>query len=102
MSTPLRFGDPVSIAQAKPLRGFAAQRARMVALGRHPTGRALAGGDHAGAGHTCGDCAHHYVRRFASTYHKCDLVPPTSGPATDIRVGWPACDRWEREGQDGR
>lgn len=93
--TALAFGDPVSIALAKPVLGFRAQRARMVDLGRHPLGFALAAGDHPGAGHTCGDCAHHYLRRFASTYHKCDLLRATSGPATDIKVAWPACEAWE-------
>lgn len=91
----LTFGDPAAIAHAKPARGFKAQRMRMVALGRHPTGRALATGDHLGAGHTCGDCEHHYLRRFASIYHKCDLLRATSGPASDIKVGWPACEAWE-------
>lgn len=91
----LTFGDPVSIALAKPVRDFKAQRARMVELGRHPLGFALADAEHPGHGHTCGDCEHHYLRRFASTYHKCELVEQTNGPATDIKVSWPACERWE-------
>lgn len=95
MSVKIRFGDPASIELARSGRPFNARRARFVALGLHQSGRELAVGDHPGAGHTCGDCAHHYVRKFAHTYHKCDLVPATRGPATDIRVAWPACEMWE-------
>lgn len=96
---PLLFGDPVAIALAKPARSFQAQRDRMVALGRHPTGRVLAGQGHPGAGHTCGDCAHHVVRQFANAYHKCllDRERWTAGLRTDIRVRWPACEAWEEE-----
>lgn len=43
---------------------------------------------------TCGECAHHEVHRYAKTYHKCELNR-SSGPATDIRVSWPACTAFE-------
>jgi len=99
MAAPV-FGDLASVAAARPVPGFRAKRERMVALGRHPTGRALAGEDHPGHGHRCGDCAHHYVRQLAGRYHKCRLIPATGGPASDIRVRWPACDAWEAEVQD--
>lgn len=47
-------------------------------------------------GFTCGDCDHHVVAGgHAKTYHKCDTVYMTSGPATDIRVSWPACQRFK-------
>ncbi len=95
------FGDRATLAAARPAPNYRAQRERMVALGRHPTGFALAGADHPGQGHTCGDCAHHYVRQFAGRYHKCDLIRATGGPASDIRVRWPACEHWEAEAQDG-
>lgn len=50
--------------------------------------------------HTCGDCAHHFVRRMGQTYHKCDHgvgenVHVSFGPATDVRVSWPACTAWQ-------
>ena len=49
----------------------------------------------AGWGFTCGDCDHHVVNGgHAKTYHKCDTVYMTGGPGTDIRVGWPACQRF--------
>jgi hypothetical protein len=45
------------------------------------------------AGETCGTCAYHVNRGW----HKCALrrVSWTSSVATDIRVGSPACAKWE-------
>lgn len=64
----------------------------MLARGEHPvTHRALANN-----GHTCGDCAHHFVHSVGHTFHKCDLNA-TRGPATDVRVSWPACVLWEAQ-----
>lgn len=48
-------------------------------------------------GETCGSCRHHYKRQSAGVYHKCDLLKPTKGPGTDIRVRSPACSRWEKK-----
>lgn len=45
-------------------------------------------------GATCGTCAHHFVHRMGKRYHKCEYTA-TRGPASDIRVGWPACTLWE-------
>lgn len=47
-------------------------------------------------GTTCGTCAHLTAHRHAKTYFKCGLVPSTGGPATDIRVSWPGCEKHER------
>jgi hypothetical protein len=44
---------------------------------------------------TCGQCAHLQAKRLVKTYHKCFLRRVTSGPATDHRVAWPACSRFE-------
>lgn len=52
-------------------------------------------GDSTG-GETCAGCANHVVRRLGGTYHKCRRHE-TCGAATDIRVGWPACDRYVAE-----
>jgi hypothetical protein len=68
--------------------------------------RILAGGYHPATreqlilvGATCGGCAHHFERRRNKTWHKCDYTA-TGGAGSDIRVGWPACTRWEpREGK---
>lgn len=50
-------------------------------------------------GETCGTCKHHAIRMYSQRYHKCALVRGkwTAGTATDIRVGSPACRRWETE-----
>lgn len=63
----------------------------MLARGRHPaTGRPLANN-----GLTCNTCAHRTTHRRVQNYYKCDLIPVTFGPLTDIRLSWPACDRYE-------
>lgn len=47
-------------------------------------------------GATCGNCAQLYGNHgHASTYWKCGAVPRTGGPATDVRLKWPACDKWQ-------
>lgn len=58
------------------------------ASGRHPMGMDLAGN-----GETCGTCAHAFKHVRWWKCRKCDL---TFGPGSDIRVGWPACDLWEK------
>ncbi len=47
----------------------------------------------------CRDCAHHYTHEFANVYHKCDQVPETRGPGTDIRIKWQACERFVPKGE---
>lgn len=69
------------------------RRAELLDAGIHPTTR-VALRQPVGA-QTCGTCAHHFVRHLGGTYHKCDAVAPTGGPATDVRVSWPACTRFE-------
>ena len=64
-----------------------------IAVGRHPLGQPL----REPAGETCGSCVHaegfRYRRR---TYWKCPTVGGlTHGPGTDLRLKWPACNRWE-------
>lgn len=47
-------------------------------------------------GRVCGDCVHIWARGdTAGTYYKCDLRRVTGGAASDHRVGWPACARFE-------
>jgi hypothetical protein len=49
---------------------------------------------------TCGTCSHHQALRYHNTmYHKCDLhrLGMTHSTASDIRVSWPACIKWEAE-----
>jgi hypothetical protein len=44
----------------------------------------------------CGDCGNCLTTETPSgrTHYKCRLVGVTRGPGTDIRVGWPACERF--------
>lgn len=45
---------------------------------------------------TCGDCRHLFRQGgTAGTYYKCELRRVSSGPATDHRVGWQACGKFE-------
>lgn len=92
------FGNEVTMEQALALkrRKPAADRASLVALrierGVHPhNGMPL----RQPPGETCGSCKHHYAKRYSKTFHKCDFTNDTGGPATDIRVRWPACSKWE-------
>lgn len=45
-------------------------------------------------GETCGTCALSGWVRMGGRYFKCSLNK-TSGPATDLRVFWPACEKWK-------
>ena len=49
------------------------------------------------AGETCRSCRHAAAVRHASTYWKCGLMAKfwTGGAATDIKLGDPACARWQ-------
>lgn len=60
--------------------------------GRHPaTGLKLLDG------HTCGECTHHVVIEGQRRWHKCEAssLGRSASAASDIRVGWPACLRFE-------
>ena len=84
--------DPADRRHGKADRARTVKRRAMLACGIHPaTGLPLLGRE------TCGTCVHHFVRQFAGAYHKCRLVRSTGGPATDIRVSWPACEKWQSE-----
>lgn len=83
--------------QAVPPRGGGRDAKRtarnnaMIAAGVHPaTKMSLRGDDE-----TCGSCAHAISRTHQRTYWKCDLLPITAGPGSDIRKKWPACTKWE-------
>ena len=53
------------------------------------------------AGEKCGTCAHAYKRGGGvRSYWKCDLVVPTGGPGTDIRLKSLACWRWQPIGTE--
>jgi hypothetical protein len=48
-------------------------------------------------GAKCATCVHLARIIYARTYYKCELRRNTHGPATDHRVRWPACGRYEEE-----
>lgn len=56
------------------------------------------------AGETCASCIHSYLhhRSGSKNWYKCALVKPTKGAATDLRLKWAACSRWEADNEKGR
>lgn len=48
-------------------------------------------------GKKCKHCEHCYAKQFSGRYYKCDLRGNTNGPATDIKVNWPACAKFEEK-----
>jgi len=71
----------------------------LIAAGVHPaTHRPIADGEW-----TCGECDRHKVIEYHTrTYHKCDRhrLGLSSSASSDIRVGWPACTWFLRNGAD--
>jgi len=61
-----------------------------LAQGLHPLGHAKL----AGINETCGTCSHVRIRQRSGRYIKCNQVPMTGGPASDVRLKWPACTHW--------
>ena len=52
-------------------------------------------------GQTCKGCVHlRYSSYGRNRYWKCDLRTLTHGSATDHRVGWPACGRYEKRTEE--
>lgn len=64
--------------------------------GIHPFGGPLANN-----GKTCGDCAFVLAHsQSRNRYFKCSQFGVTRGPATDLRLSWPACAQF-KERPDG-
>jgi hypothetical protein len=91
------FGQEVAPRPPGPRKGGRPSRAYLVALrierGQHPHQ-----GDEIGpAGEACGSCKHcDRYRNYGGgkTWAKCALTPG-GHVATDIKVRWPACVKWE-------
>lgn len=64
------------------------RRRRLLEQGIHPATKLKL----ADNGEFCGTCEH---ARKNYRFWKCDRLELTFGPATDIRVSWPACTGWE-------
>jgi hypothetical protein len=88
---------PVAAPRSARAEGLSADRIRtqkrlaLLARGIHPTTK-LRLLDESLNRH-CADCDHlkaHGGNR--KTFYKCDKVYMTSGPATDVRLSWPACE----------
>ena len=49
-------------------------------------------------GETCRSCQNYTLRMYSKVYRKCWLVKDgwTKGPATDIKAGDLACEKWEK------
>ena len=87
--------EPEPVAKISPDRRRTMLRRTALEAGRHP----LMDGPVRTDSETCGTCQHHVIQGgVAGTYHKCDLRN-TGGPATDIRVSWPGCHRWEPDSE---
>ncbi len=69
------------------------KRQQLIANGIHPATKVKLLDN----GETCGSCAHLLVSktRPGKSWFKCGLLPITNGPGSDIRVGWPACEKWQ-------
>lgn len=50
-------------------------------------------------GETCASCKNCYLHHTngAKRWYKCKLLKPTHGAATDIRLKWAACSRFEKK-----
>lgn len=89
-------GFRLEFGTTPPERSLSATRRRtirnreLIARGIHPVTRVPL----ARNGETCGTCALSGWVRMGNKYLKCSLNK-TGGPATDLRVFWPACEKWK-------
>lgn len=93
-ATPARTPGPRRNARGEsPDQARTRRNREAIEKGRHPVaGVALL----REGGHTCGDCSHAMqTSGGARWFWKCDTMPRTGGPGTDLRVSWPACVRFE-------
>lgn len=67
-------------------------RARRLAFEPNPVIRAYGFGPE---NTCCKTCSHLIKRVYSGTYYKCGLRQNTGGPATDHRINWNACGRYE-------
>lgn len=88
------FADETLVGDSCPWSPKLGRHSRLHIIGRnlnaglHPLGHAFL----ANNGETCRSCRH---PRKAGEYWKCQIGPLSHGPATDLRLKWPACEKWE-------
>lgn len=91
--TPLGTED--RLAGAKPSADRARTQRRKILLerGEHPTGNGAIN-----LTHNCRECAHCIAHGWQRTYYKCDVsrLGESSSAASDIRLSWPACPKFQR------
>lgn len=91
-------GIPDHVADEQPRESatvrLTKRRNEMLARGIHPTTKRPLITDT-----TCGQCAHLLSHSRNRTYWKCGQVKLTRGPSSDVRVGWPACDLFTKDGE---
>lgn len=70
-----------------------------VRRGRHPLGHPLLVPFSPNA--TCMNCTHRKRYEQAAIWYKCDIFGAnTSGPGTDLKGYWAACDQWHKQAKD--
>lgn len=86
-------------AKLKPDQARALRQAAAMQRGMHPLGSKLhpdAADGRTGEGLRCRGCVHVTTQGYTSgRYLKCDAHTITRGPGTDLRLWWPACERYE-------
>lgn len=77
-------------------RALTRRRRELLAAGIHPTTKRPLLPDEPDRP-TCSSCASCFGYTAARTYYKCERAAGglTHGPASDVRLSWPACDRYE-------
>lgn len=72
-------------------KSHAARALAMIKNGFHPFGLRL----REPRDKVCGDCRHANSHERVKKYYKCLLSRVSCGPATDLRLSWPACEKFE-------
>jgi len=96
---------PEAEPQASYTRRLTIRRRATLAAGRHPaTGLGLLRlTDPPQRAMRCGDCSQATkVSGGGQAFWKCQRAGITHGPATDIRISWPACAAFERSDPSAR
>ena len=95
---PRMYGETEELKGLSYTRRVTLRKKAALAAGLHPaTGMPL----RTGLADSCGTCKHCVSSSNGNRHwYKCDLVPITASLATDIRLKWPACVKWEKEDAD--
>lgn len=91
-----REGESVDAARTR-------RNNELLNAGRHPATRVRLLDCGEGDAQTCGDCKHHVAVHGSKVWHKCEVsrLGLSSSAASDIRLKWPACERFEESNVAG-